>query len=58
MSVVKETLILNSILNSTQSIVYLYNLENKEIRFLNRGIYDDLGYARFEKDTIPVSQKN
>ena len=56
MSVVKETLILNSILNSTKSIVYLYNLENKEIRFLNRGIYDDLGYARFEKDTIPVSQ--
>ena len=46
MSALKETLILNSLLNSTKSIIYFYDLENNRIRFLNQGIYTDLGYDR------------
>ncbi len=52
MSALKETLILNSLLNSTKSIIYFYDLENNRIRFLNQGIYTDLGYDRIESDTV------
>ncbi len=48
----KQILIYNSILNSTQSIVYLYNFLKSEIQFLNCGVYDQLGYSQYEMDTI------
>lgn len=52
MTIEKEIFILNSILNSTPNIVYLYDLEKAKVRFLNRGIYMQLGYERFEMDTL------
>ena len=52
----KEVLILNSILNSTPTIVYLYNLDKSDIQFLNHGIYSQLGYDKFESDKISFDE--
>ncbi len=56
MDIDKQILIFNSILNSTRSIVYLYNVGKTQIHFLNSGIYDQLGYSKFEMDTIGLEE--
>ena len=56
MTMDKEVLILNSILNSTPTIVYLYNLDKSDIQFLNHGIYSQLGYDKFESDKISFDE--
>ncbi|MBL0263763.1 MAG: hypothetical protein IPQ05_07780 [Leptospiraceae bacterium] len=42
----EQLLIFNSILISTPSIVYTYDVENSRIHFLNDGIYDQLGFPK------------
>lgn len=50
----KQILIFNSILNSTQSIVYLYNLKKREIQFLNPNIHEVLGHGKLENEKISL----
>jgi PAS domain S-box-containing protein len=52
----KQILIFNSILNSTQSIVYLFNIKKKEIQFLNPKTYELLGHGKIENDKVSLEE--
>ncbi|HRG73151.1 MAG TPA: ATP-binding protein [Leptospiraceae bacterium] len=52
----EQLLIFNSILISTPSIVYTYDVENSRIHFLNDGIYDQLGFPKSEIKTMHLDE--
>ena len=52
----EQPLIFNSILISTPSIVYTYDVENSRIHFLNDGIYDQLGFPKSEIKTMHLDE--
>ena len=52
----EQLLIFNSILISTPSIVYTYDVEKSQIHFLNDGIYDQLGFPKSEIKTMHLDE--